>query len=528
MKVYETFDTVLNHSTGEISSMKKVKPLGPTRGNVKIELFNPDGSLDTSAAVHNIAMDWMDDLAYNAMYFSALTYDFGAHTNGDASTYVDTNVTFPTPLRYLTLTDWDKPEHKDTPFICGTFVANAQTGYQYSGSSTSQGTYNSAESRRYINTEGQYVQSYVYDWPTHAANGTFQSLWLSNRPRGTGMSRASTVRYWEQCPGWPTDLISYIRTGGSSSSSYSYCRPYYWNYTVRDNVVTVYVTSSYGYTSANPFYAPALIYRFDTNTGNYISHITLTGLTRTPKNQSTPVPTSDGGFFIIDWISSATTTYVTKVDAEGNQVDYYTIATGSFTDDNDNPMSPNTGYSFSNSYVMAVRPADRQMIYFVRSQVDDKYYNYKIYYDLETKTHTKVFLNPIVNPYIPAEYRDTTPITMYTENSYTPDYMCLYYWTSSTNYVTAGTFTCANKDKFIFLGDFNCVVYGYNFDEMYISAGYSSFGCYPRTIPPTTHTLLPAPVTKTSTHTMKITYEVLVDLVPYKSNKNFLDHLSAR
>ena len=48
MKVYETIDVVRNHRTGAVDTMHKVKPVGPTRGRIKVELFNEDGTLDTS------------------------------------------------------------------------------------------------------------------------------------------------------------------------------------------------------------------------------------------------------------------------------------------------------------------------------------------------------------------------------------------------------------------------------------------------------------------------------------------------
>lgn len=525
MKVYETIDVVRNHRTGAVDTMHKVKPVGPTRGRIKVELFNEDGTLDTSANINNIAMDWMDDYAYWAMYNQALIYDFGASSSAPTSSI---GVSFPTPLRYLSLTDWDKPEHKDTPGICGNLLATAMTGYLYSGNSTTQGTYNNAESSRRINSDGQLIQSYVYDWPTHAANGTFQSLWLSTNDRTSTVTRRGSYKDWYMLADWPSDLLTYVRSNGNSNSNYTYSRPVDRNYSIVDGKVTVWVTPNYGY-SPSPYYAPGLIYQFDAATGRYLSHVTTNSFTRTPSIYATPIPSADGGYFIVDITMATTACYLWKIDGEGNEVDYYELAYSSFTDDNDNALSATLGSSTNYWRYAGFQASKKKALFTLRSKVDSKYYNYLIEYDLETKEHKKTFLNPIVNPYLPASRRDTVAISGW-EYGWTDNYIYLVYWTSSSNSYTVGTFTAANHDKMIFLSSSNMKTYTSLYcGDSYISSSYLGYSWYPCFTPPTTHTLLPAPITKTSTHTMKITYEIIVDLIPFKfTSGNFIDHLNAR
>lgn len=526
MKVYETIDVVRNHRTGAVDTMHKVKPVGPTKGRIKVELFNEDGTLDTSADINNIAMDWMDDYAYWAMYNQALIYNFGASSSTPSPSM---GVSFPTPLRHLTLTDWDRPEHKDTPSICGKQLATAMTGYLYSGSSTTQGTYNSAESGRRINSDGQLIQSYVYDWPTHAANGTFQSLWLSTVERTTTATRRDAYKDWAMLADWPSDLLTYVRSNGSSSSNYTYSRPVDRNYSIVDGKVTVWVQPNYGYSTASPYYKPGLIYQFDAATGKYLTHVTISSFTRTPSTNTTPVPSADGGYFLVDTASSTTTCYIYKIDNEGNEVDYYTLAYSSFTDDNDNELSATLGCGGSYWKISGVQASKKKALFTLRSKVDSKYYNYLIEYDLETKAHKKVFLNPIMNPYLPASRRDTVAITSW-DYGWTDNYIYFVYWTSTSDSYALGSFTAANYEKMIFLSTSNVKTYAYlGCSDSYISASYQGYSWCPCFTPPTTHTLLPAPITKTSTHTMKITYEIIVDLIPFKfTSGNFIDHLNAR
>jgi len=159
-------DYVRNYRTNqEIVKIKEKN--GDIQGIATIQLFDAKtGALELEAKTHNIiyqaVYDWLKSYQWDKFCAGAFnkTNTYQGYFNMD-NIYLTTS-TLPEGTPY-NLFNYD-----------GKLIgwANKAT---YSGSDTQRGTPNSAET--YTNDEKIH---WVFDWPTHAANGTFQTIIWSN------------------------------------------------------------------------------------------------------------------------------------------------------------------------------------------------------------------------------------------------------------------------------------------------------------------------------------------------------------
>lgn len=180
-----------NFLTGEAIEIIKEKPLKGVRGVHTIELFDAlTGKLVERVQSENFISKVMEELQRQAALFAFLTdsinYASGSYIqyNGPlydlAKYYVvfeDADMSWITsgnfPMSWLVLTDYDGPEDPENEIIMrGRIVGYAGRYDTYVGSDTKRGTLNTVESF----VEPRHIHL-VYDWPTHAANGTFQSVY---------------------------------------------------------------------------------------------------------------------------------------------------------------------------------------------------------------------------------------------------------------------------------------------------------------------------------------------------------------
>lgn len=183
--------TKRNFLTGEAIEIIKEKPLKSVRGVHTIELFDAlTGKMVERVKSENFIAKTMEALQRQAALFAFLTerisYSSGSRIEYygpfyDLSRYDIIfnnpemiwliNVNF--PMNWIVLTDYDGPENPENEVIMrGRIVGYAYRYSTYSGSDTKRGTINLAES--FI--ESQHIHL-VFDWPTHAANGTFNSVY---------------------------------------------------------------------------------------------------------------------------------------------------------------------------------------------------------------------------------------------------------------------------------------------------------------------------------------------------------------
>lgn len=182
---------VKDNRDGTIVELIKNKPYNPARGHATVQLINSDGTVDVEAKTENVISGHLARAAYSQALWHAPTK--GDYTQA------------PNPFEYIYLTDWDEPEHPDTPTVLGNHIGYAVRSETYSGSSTTRGTINTAESQYYVNSQGQYVMKMVFDWPTHAANGQFNTIWWA------GQSAGYSLGYGNRQSVTPGDFPSSIR-----------------------------------------------------------------------------------------------------------------------------------------------------------------------------------------------------------------------------------------------------------------------------------------------------------------------------
>lgn len=80
------------------------------------------------------------------------------------------------PFRVIALTTGDIEENPYDYFTWGDIIGYADAWYTYSGDSEFRGTINKGEWSR-ENKDGKGIKHFVFDFPTHAANGTFKSIY---------------------------------------------------------------------------------------------------------------------------------------------------------------------------------------------------------------------------------------------------------------------------------------------------------------------------------------------------------------
>lgn len=548
MEIIETIDSVVNHRTGETSTLRKLKPKAPMMGKVSIELFDEHGNLEQEATLNNIAMNWITEMCYKSYYDNYVAWRYSTASNGTQGDISHQNMW---PLRRLYLTDWTGTENPNTPMVCGRTIGWAETGYLYSGNSTTQGSFNNSEHKWRINEQGQRVFTLVYDFPTHAANGTFQSVWLApltNEGYDTrNLSYARTgseVHWWSyNTDTLPADLKSHMNTYIVSKIGYgnSSC------VTIQDGEL-ITVKPQYAYYSNNspykndPWKNNMVIMIWEAKTGKYKEHRIVsnfnganyanigTGYTneyhavstcKLPNNNIACVAWTNQNTILIHWI-----------DPDGNSVDNVTLNNTTFQGQNGAKLTLTPYDLFTNFYYSNYAKLDTktQTLYLIGHEYisDTQRYSYLIKYDLKTKTYTLKLLNPLLNPYISASYRDNSYYFICANES-TDATICVYLayrdtsnsWTYSrvglfdnecTVRYTAHGYSCSSKwTNSPQSGDMKAFIHQ--------SSGYYILD--PGNVRPTTHTLLPAPITKTQSHTMKVTYQVITDMLAPESCDDF-------
>jgi hypothetical protein len=145
------------------------------KGFVTVELFDKRGKLKERIKkqnyVHPVVLEQM-----------AKWWTFYTFARNRAHRSFDTAGTFASDFfKVLRLTSNTDIEDQTERIIKGDQVGWAYTNETYSGSDSKRGTVNVAES---FSDEKQI--HFVFDFPTHAANGTFQSIYLTLPSSGSG------------------------------------------------------------------------------------------------------------------------------------------------------------------------------------------------------------------------------------------------------------------------------------------------------------------------------------------------------
>lgn len=167
------FREVINYShnliSGQSKAVKKNKEMSNLYGKFKVEMFDALTGRKTyeaksanriTAVLSNVA--YMD-CVYNTILNNSSTRNLiQAYNNGNSYA----------PNKYMLLTDGNIEENPYDPFIYGNVVGYADLWNTYSGSSNFIGTINTSET-----TKNGDTKHFVVDFPTNAANGTFNSIY---------------------------------------------------------------------------------------------------------------------------------------------------------------------------------------------------------------------------------------------------------------------------------------------------------------------------------------------------------------
>ena len=161
----------------------KYKDIVPSRGIFKVQLFDDlTGRKVYESESENRITAALGNVAYMEMIYNSILDNTSP---GYISKVYNNNYSY-APNRVLVLSDTTMEENQYDPFIYGEVIGYSDLWTAYSGSSSLRGTINLSESQRYDNTK-----HFVVDFPTHAANGTFNSIYTLG---STGSSSPYTPR----------------------------------------------------------------------------------------------------------------------------------------------------------------------------------------------------------------------------------------------------------------------------------------------------------------------------------------------
>jgi len=189
-KAKEVIDYVKDLRTGKIIKQKKLKPVGLGSNTCIIEMF--EGKKKVKEAVtHNIVNNILNQIAFLQFFYDNCKQS--------------SNLTIFNPFTNIILTDYEGEENADEVCVRGNVIAWANKSTTYVGTSSLRGTINNAESELTDRTQSGYLK-YVFDFPTHAANGNINSIWWayggSNSYKMLGdayLSKASVQTYTDMC-----------------------------------------------------------------------------------------------------------------------------------------------------------------------------------------------------------------------------------------------------------------------------------------------------------------------------------------
>ncbi|WP_139904013.1 hypothetical protein [Clostridium thermarum] len=164
--VYESVSYNKDLLNGEIYSETKIKRKNGIKGKVRLELFDAKtGQKTTEAYTENL----IPDLYFKDTFLNQFLSGIMAVGN----TRQSYNYNW---FNYLYLTDHDKPEHPSEQRVMGNVIGYAHRNSAYSGNDPQRGTINLAESS-FVVTDSKLKVNFVFDFPTHAANGRIESIY---------------------------------------------------------------------------------------------------------------------------------------------------------------------------------------------------------------------------------------------------------------------------------------------------------------------------------------------------------------
>lgn len=538
---------VKDNRSGVITEMIKHKPGEPhAKGVATLQLINAEsGEVDVEVRSENIVMDWIAKHAFNV----AFSGSFGKL--GLSSSLLN-------PFQYILLTDWNEAEKPNTPTILGRIIGWAGRVDTYAGSDISRGTINAAETTYTTNSDGQLVARMVFDFPTHAANGTFQSIqWARNysdNDNGFGYSYSKTGgRLIVDCNKLDDNVLTYLY---NSSQSYSYDS--------KNDCISVITNKSTDLSSGNPYYNTSRGYKFKMGTSEItheVEYRTEDGISYNAHKLGTKVRmTSDNKTVAIGYYTSNSNETVNSqsvqyakakhytidiYNTEGIRIERHFVPVGTFQD-----SEGNTIYNPKTEMCDIMLDGTIRIWGYTRDDNTKVCKNFVFYYNPFEKRITKTVS---LDKFIKVPNSVERPDTVYIHVIRVGENMCQFTFGHTKNDNTAGKtfhgiYDISNTDKIKHLNDlrsYNNLSYYVNTIQGADFAGsnstsmtniftwHTSSGTITKNVTriseafaqrPSAHTLLASPVTKTQSHTMKVTYEIICDTVDLMDTSSFFSN----
>lgn len=150
-----------NHDTGEFRQFLKHKNISAFKNFAKVELFDErSGRKKEEWLSENVVNSGLDQFAYRMVIANLLSKSIPS--------YAEANL-----FSKIFLTNYTGAEDATLKRVQGTVVGWADKFTTYAGADTLRGTINQSESSFTPETSIKFV----FDWPTSAGNGTFQTIW---------------------------------------------------------------------------------------------------------------------------------------------------------------------------------------------------------------------------------------------------------------------------------------------------------------------------------------------------------------
>ncbi|MCQ4922181.1 hypothetical protein NE686_03735 [Tissierella carlieri] len=157
---------------GSIIKSKKYKENQGIKGKVLLELFNAETK-------EKIKEAYTENLIPDLYFKDTFLGHFVQGIMGAGNTRTCDNHTW---FNYIYLTDSDKPENINEQRVIGNIIGYAGRNTTYSGNDPIRGTINRSETKFEV-TDNKIKINFVFDFPTHAANGRIESIyWAESDP----------------------------------------------------------------------------------------------------------------------------------------------------------------------------------------------------------------------------------------------------------------------------------------------------------------------------------------------------------
>lgn len=516
---------VKNFKDGTIEEHIKYKPMTGYRGRTTIQLFNAEtGELEQEVMSENVINNWIAKDSFDA--------NFRGQVNQTKTGL------FADPFYYLLLSNAAVPESASAKEIVGDMIAYSARS-TYSGSAINRGTLNTAESW-YSNrtTAGKTTAHLVFDFPTHAANGTIRTIyWAPSKLQVEDIAQgALNTGGVKRCTNWYYQNYPSLSRTSTLPFEIQQIRSYTFIGNTPSMQGRLNMTTKTFYGVAN--YNNALTFgivdvdRFNMSKSDMVKCTYADGsiYTSFPSIMAVHIDPASQIFKVLFWTSSsaykdmplANTFYEVTFNFFGMTQSVKSFNRSLLMDGTRYPNSygSSAGWYYKNNGMLAL--VDN---YTIPNTNPTEYENYEIQLNSDFTAVTKVNIRQVIANYLNSYYRTTS----YTVTSpevlqgrvqycnFVKDDVIAYYIstpliTMSYNIFRRSDNVCLYTGYDWYNSELNYPYYYYYGSNTLISYN-PNVGCWfgQFTMLPSAQNLLPSNVVKTNVNTMKIQYDFIID-----------------